>query len=202
MTIAFLVVIAYLMGSIPTGVIVGKFVGIDPRTAGSGNIGMTNVARTIGRGPAMVTFAGDILKAAIPVACARAFSSDPVTIAAVAIAAFVGAVASIFLRFKGGKGLSAALGIGLVMSPPTLLIALAAFGIVLALTRIMSLASMTAAVAAPTAAVLMHLPHEFVMVAFVICVLALIRHRENIGRLTRGEEKQFRAKSYGTSIVR
>jgi acyl phosphate:glycerol-3-phosphate acyltransferase len=81
MTIAFLVVVAYLIGSIPTGVIVGRFVGVDPRAAGSRNIGMTNVARTAGRGPAIVTFAGDILKGAIPVACARAFSSEPVTIA-------------------------------------------------------------------------------------------------------------------------
>ena len=195
MTIAFLVVVAYLMGSIPTGVIVGKFVGVDPRAAGSRNIGMTNVARTIGRGPAMVTFAGDILKGAIPVACARAFSSDPGAIAAVAIAAFVGAIASIFLGFKGGKGLAAALGIGVVISPPTLLIALAAFGIVMASTRIMSLASMAAAIAAPPAAALMHLPRELVMLALVMCVLALIRHTENIGRLMRGEEKQFRAKS-------
>jgi acyl phosphate:glycerol-3-phosphate acyltransferase len=198
MTIAFLVVVAYLIGSIPTGVIVGRFVGVDPRAAGSRNIGMTNVARTVGRGPALVTFAGDILKGAIPVACARAFSSEPVTIAAVAVAAFIGAIASIFLGFKGGKGLSAALGIWLVISPPTLLIAVAAFGIVVVSTRIMSLASMAAAITAPPAAVLMHLPREFVMLAIVMCALALIRHTENIGRLMRGEEKQFRAKSSGT----
>ncbi len=198
MAIAFLVVVAYLIGSIPTGVIVGRFVGVDPRAAGSGNIGMTNVARTIGRGSAIVTFAGDILKGAIPVACARAFWSEPGAIAAVAIAAFVGAIASIFLRFKGGKGLAAALGIWVVISPPTLLIALAAFGMVMAATRIMSLASMAAAIAAPPAAALMHLPRELVMLAFVMCVLALLRHTENIGRLRRGEEKQFRAKSYGT----
>lgn len=159
---------------------------------------MTNVARTAGRGPAIVTFAGDILKGAIPVACARAFSSEPVTIAAVAIAAFIGAIASIFLGFKGGKGLSAALGIWVVISPPTLLIAMAAFGIVVASTRIMSLASMAAAIAAPAAAALMHLPREFVMLAIVMCALVLIRHTENIGRLMRGEEKQFRAKSSGT----
>jgi glycerol-3-phosphate acyltransferase PlsY len=197
MTVAFVVVVAYLIGSIPTGVIVGRYFGFDPRAAGSGNIGMTNVARTAGKGPAIATFAGDILKGAIPVAIARAFSLPPATVVGVAIAAFVGAIASIFLGFKGGKGLSAGLGIWVVISPLTLLIAMSVFGIVFASTRIMSLASMGAAITLPPAAAIMHLPREFVMLAIVMSALVIARHAENIGRLMRGEEKQFRAKSSG-----
>src|SRR5579864_1351743 len=109
MTIALLIVASYLIGSIPFGIIVGRMRGFDPRAVGSGNIGMTNVVRAGGVNAAAITFVGDILKGAIPVAIARMMESPPAILAWVALAAFLGSIYSVFLRFNGGKGVSASL---------------------------------------------------------------------------------------------
>src|SRR5258708_2489469 len=101
-----LIVGAYLIGSIPTGVIVGRMRGFDPRTVGSRNIGTTNVARAGGMGAAAITFAGDVLKGAIPVVVARAMGFPHATVAWVGFAAFLGSISSVFLRFRGGKGVA------------------------------------------------------------------------------------------------
>src|ERR1700691_5974266 len=133
---ALLIVGAYLVGSIPTGVIVGRMRGFDPRAVGSGNIGMTNVARAGGISAALITFAGDLLKGAIPVLVARTAGFQPAAIAWVGLAAFIGAICSVFLRFRGGKGIAAALGIWLVVSPLAILFPLAVFAVVVAISRI------------------------------------------------------------------
>ncbi|HUO06566.1 MAG TPA: glycerol-3-phosphate 1-O-acyltransferase PlsY [Candidatus Binataceae bacterium] len=189
-----LIAAAYLIGSIPTGVIVGRMQGFDPRGVGSGNIGMTNVARAGGSKAAAITFIGDILKGAIPVAIARAFGFTPSIVAAVAIAAFIGSICSVFLGFSGGKGVSAALGIWLVISPIVLLIALAVFIAVFAVSRIMSLASICAAIALPPAALATGLPRHYVLLAIIMSALVLFRHLENIQRLRLGEEPKFSTK--------
>jgi len=194
MTFLFLILVAYLIGSIPFGVIVGRVRGFDPRTVGSGNIGMTNVVRAGGPVAAGLTFIADVLKGAIPVAFVKHEGFPPHVVAWVAIAAFVGAICSIFLGFRGGKGISAALGIWLVISPATILIALAAFAIVLAATRIVSLASISAAFVLPPAAAALNLPRHYLLLAIVMTALALLRHKDNIGRLMRGEEKPFGSK--------
>jgi glycerol-3-phosphate acyltransferase PlsY len=191
MTVAILIVAAYLIGSIPFGIIVGKLRGFDPRATGSGNIGMTNVARAGGSSAAVATFVGDILKGAIPVAVARAMGYPPSVIAVVALAAFIGSICSVFLFFKGGKGVSASLGIWLVLSPIALLFAMAAFGITFATTRIMSLASIVAAIVLPPAVAALSMPREYILLAIVISALVLLRHQENIRRLIAGEEKRF-----------
>ncbi|HVN64701.1 MAG TPA: glycerol-3-phosphate 1-O-acyltransferase PlsY [Candidatus Binataceae bacterium] len=188
------IIAAYLVGSIPTGVIVGRLQGFDPRAVGSGNIGMTNVARAGGGRAAAITFVGDILKGAIPPAVAAGGGFSPAVVAVVAIAAFIGSICSVFLGFKGGKGVSAALGIWVVISPLTLLFALAAFGIVLAVSRIMSLASIAAAITLVPAAAAMGLPRPYVLLAIAMTALVLFRHVENIGRLRRGEEPRIGAK--------
>jgi glycerol-3-phosphate acyltransferase PlsY len=191
MTVAILIVAAYLIGSIPFGIIVGKLRGFDPRATGSGNIGMTNVARAGGSSAAVATFVGDILKGAIPVAVARAMGYPPSVIAVVALAAFIGSICSVFLFFKGGKGVSASLGIWLVLSPIALLFAMAAFGITFATSRIMSLASIVAAIVLPPAVAALSMPREYILLAIVISALVLLRHQENIRRLIAGEEKRF-----------
>ncbi|MGH7812657.1 MAG: glycerol-3-phosphate 1-O-acyltransferase PlsY [Candidatus Binataceae bacterium] len=193
-SIVLLIIAAYLIGSIPTGVIVGRLSGFDPRAVGSGNIGMTNVARAGGGRAAAITFAGDVLKGAIPVAFARWTGFAPPIVAAVAIAAFVGSICSVFLGFKGGKGVSAALGIWIVVSPLTLLAALVAFGIVLAAGRIMSLASMAAAIVLPPAAAATGAARPYILLAIVMTALVLFRHIENIQRLYRGEEPRIGSK--------
>jgi acyl phosphate:glycerol-3-phosphate acyltransferase len=183
-----LVVAAYLIGSIPTGVIVGQLAGFDPRAVGSGNIGMTNVARAGGAGPAALTFLGDMLKGLVPVLIARAAGYDPRVIAIVALAAFIGAICSIFLGFRGGKGLACSFGIWLAISPLSLALAMAVFVGTLAIWRFMSLASISAAISMiPIAAVVA--PHRSdVVLALVMVGLVLWRHHENINRLIEGTE--------------
>lgn len=189
-----LLIAAYLIGSIPTGVIVGRLRGFDPRAVGSGNIGMANVARAGGSSAAAITFVGDMLKGAIPVVIARSLGFSYEVIAWTGLAAFVGSLYSIFLGFRGGKGLSAGLGIWLVISPLVILFALAIFGITFALTKIMSVASMAAAIALPPAVAAMGLPRHYLLLAILMTALVLLRHRENIARLSRGEEPRFQPK--------
>ncbi len=183
-----LIIAAYLIGSIPFGVIVGKLRGFDPRAVGSGNIGMTNVARAGGASAAIITFAGDILKGLLPVAYARFAGFAPQIVAGVAFAAFIGSIASVFLKFRGGKGISAALGIWLAIAPLAVLIALIVFGIVAALYRVMSLASITAAIAMPPAVAALHEPNAYLLLAIVITALVIWRHHQNIARMMRGQE--------------
>ena len=188
MRIALLVIGAYLFGSIPVGILVGRAFGFDPREVGSGNIGMTNVTRAGGAGPGAITFIGDLFKGLVPVVCARIAGLPPGIVALVALGAFLGAIGSIFLRFSGGKGVSASLGIWLAISPATVLAAVAVFGIVFGLARIVSLASISAAIVLPPVAAVMGLSRPFVGLAIVMTALVLLRHHENIARLIRGEE--------------
>jgi len=193
-------VAAYLIGSIPFGVIVGRLRGFDPRAVGSGNIGMTNVARAGGGSAAALTFVGDILKGAVPVIAARQLGFLSQDLAWVALAAFTGSIFSIFLRFGGGKGVSAALGIWIALSPFALLFAMAAFGTVLAIFRIVSLASIAAALVLPAAVAAVGAPRPYVMLAIVISALVLLRHRENIMRLLGGKEAKLGAPKHRDSM--
>jgi len=188
---ALMMIAAYLIGSIPFGVIVGRLRGFDPRAVGSGNIGMTNVARAGGSSAAALTFAGDVLKGAVPVAAARALGFLPSQLAWIALAAVVGSICSIFLRFSGGKGVSAALGVWVMLSPFALLFAMAAFVIALISFRIMSLASIVAALVVPIAVAAAGGPQPYLVLALMISGLVLLRHCENIQRLLRGAEPRL-----------
>jgi glycerol-3-phosphate acyltransferase PlsY len=196
MTLDALILIAasYLVGSIPFGVIVGRLKGFDPRAVGSGNIGMTNVARAGGKGAAAATFIGDLVKGAGPVAFARAMGFAPAVIAWAGFAAFLGAICSIFLRFRGGKGVSASLGIWAVLAPLPLVLALTAFVVVFAVTRIMSLASISAAIVLVPAVAALAGPRPYLALAIAMSALVLFRHHENIRRLMAGEEPRFQAR--------
>ena len=185
---------AYLIGSIPTGVIVGRLRGFDPRAVGSGNIGASNVARAGGASAAVMTLVGDALKGAIPVIVARSAGFPAATIAWVGLAAFIGAICSVFLFFQGGKGLACGLGIWLAISPLALVVSLAVFAVVFAISRITSLASMAAAIVLPPTVAILGLPHHYLLLAILMTALALFRHRENIQRLSRGEEPKFQPK--------
>jgi acyl phosphate:glycerol-3-phosphate acyltransferase len=194
-----LIFASYLLGSVPTGVIVGRLRGFDPRAVGSGNIGTANVVRAGGMSAAAITLIGDALKGAIPVIVARALDFPLSIIAAAGLAAFVGSISSVFLGFRGGKGIACALGIWLAISPLAILIALIVFAIVLAISRIMSLSSMCAAIALPPTVAALGLPHHYLLLAILMTALALFRHRENIQRLSRGEEPRFQPKRSGSA---
>jgi acyl phosphate:glycerol-3-phosphate acyltransferase len=173
------------------GVLIGRAQGFDPRAVGSGNIGMTNVARAGGKGPAAMTFAGDVLKGLFPVLAGRFAELSHADLALVAFATFAGSIASIFLRFKGGRGVSAALGIWLGLAPLPILFVLAVFLAFAMTTRIVSLASISAAIALPPAVAAAHCPRSYILLAIVISALVLLRHRENIRRLIDGTEPKF-----------
>jgi len=186
-----LVAAAYLIGSIPVGVLVGRMFGFDPRQVGSGNVGMTNVARAAGRGAAALTFAGDLLKGAAPVLAARALEASPTALAAAAFAAFAGSICSVFLGFKGGRGVATSLGIWLALATIPTLIAFGLFGVIVAITRIVSLGSVCAAAAMPVLIVAMGFPRDYVVLVIVMATLILLRHRDNLMRLATGKEPKM-----------
>ena len=112
-----LVVFAYLIGSIPVGVVLGKMKGVDPRKTGSGNIGATNVMRAGGKVLGIVTLLADTAKVFIPVAVAGALGAGELVISSVGLAVFLGHVFPVFLRFRGGKGVATALGVYIAVRP-------------------------------------------------------------------------------------
>jgi glycerol-3-phosphate acyltransferase PlsY len=191
-----LVLFGFFLGSIPTGVILAKvFSGIDPRQVGSGNIGATNVLRAAGKKVAVATLLGDILKGVIPVLIAEAVLDSYFWIGAVALAAFLGHIFSVFLKFKGGKGAATALGVFLALSPLSAGLAFAVCAATVAKWRYISLGSLVATAAFPGFLLLFD-PHR-VIVPFALIIAALIfwRHRENIKRLLAGTESKFGKKA-------
>jgi glycerol-3-phosphate acyltransferase PlsY len=191
-----LLIFAYLLGSIPTGVILAKVFGnIDPRTQGSKNIGATNVFRTAGKKLGVITLLGDILKGLIPVAIARGTLDSYFWIGAVALAAFLGHLYPIFLKFKGGKGIATGLGVFLALSPLLAILSLLVFGAVVYRWRYVSVGSLSATVAFLFLLAFLN-PHRiYIPFALIIGVLIFYRHRENIERLLSGRESKVGMKS-------
>jgi acyl phosphate:glycerol-3-phosphate acyltransferase len=181
----------YLIGSIPVGVMVGRAFGFDPRAVGSGNVGMTNVARAGGGSAAAITFIGDLLKGLIPVVIARAAGLAAGGLAMVAFAAILGSIASIFLKFTGGRGVATSFGIWIVLAPIPVTVAAVVFLVVLAASRIASLASISAAIVIVPAIAVASRPRPYILLAIGISALVLLRHRENINRLIAGEEPRI-----------
>jgi len=189
-----LVVCAYLIGSIPTGLLLAKaFGGVDIRSAGSGNIGATNVYRTMGRKVGLLTLLGDCMKGVIPVVAAKSLGLPVAWVALVGLSAFLGHVYTIFLGFKGGKGVATALGVFLAASPWAVLAALVIFSLVLYKWRYVSLASITAAALMPSLVALLYKQPAMVGMTLVIAALVIFKHRENIQRLKAGTENKFKA---------
>lgn len=186
--------LAYLAGSIPTGVLLASLAGVDVRSQGSGNIGATNVARTAGRKLGILTLIGDALKGLLPVVIARSAGLPQELVATVGVAALAGHVFSIFLRFQGGKGVATGVGVLIGLAPAVAPIPLLLFGAVFKATRLVSLASIVAAAAAPLAMLVCGYPAPFVLGAVLIAALIVARHHENVGRLLAGTESRFESK--------
>ncbi|HEX5774175.1 MAG TPA: glycerol-3-phosphate 1-O-acyltransferase PlsY, partial [Geomobilimonas sp.] len=167
--------------------------GVDIRTTGSGNIGATNVYRTLGKKVGIMTLVGDCLKGIIPVVIAKQMGLPVGWVAAVGAAAFLGHVYTIFLGFKGGKGVATALGVFLAMAPLAVLCALAVFIVVLLTWRYVSLASISAAAAMPILILLLGNPPPIAAMTRLIAALVIYKHRENIDRLRSGTESKFKA---------
>jgi glycerol-3-phosphate acyltransferase PlsY len=181
----------YLAGSIPFAVLVSRLMRLpDPRTYGSGNIGATNVLRSGNRLAALLTLLGDALKGWVVVLVARLAGAPDELVALAAFAAFLGHVFPVWLRFKGGKGVATAAGVLIALDWRLGAATLAAWLVVVAVTRYSSLAALVAAVVAPfiTWALLGAGPSLYAVVA--MSALLVLRHRVNIGKLIRGEESR------------
>jgi acyl phosphate:glycerol-3-phosphate acyltransferase len=191
---AFVVMLAaaYLLGSIPTGLLLGKICGVDVRKEGSGNIGATNLYRTVGRSIGAMTLAGDCFKGAIPVLLVKHYSLPVEYAAWVGLAAFCGHVFSIFLVFRGGKGVATALGVFLVLSPLAVLFALAVFVGLMLVWRYVSLGSIMAAAVMPLAVALLDGDRTIFLVTLIISAVVIVKHHGNIKRLLVGTENRFK----------
>ena len=193
---------SYLIGAIPFGYLIGRLHGIDIRTVGSGNIGATNVTRTVGKIQGKICFFLDFFKGALPVALVNSvFTQDTANLAlAAGLAAILGHIFPIYLKFRGGKGVATAAGVALALAPYPLLCALLVWLATFLTTRYVSLASIVAAAALPVAAALffgLGIPTPFPLGAStlifftLIALLAILRHVSNIKRLLNGTESRF-----------
>lgn len=183
----------YLLGSIPFGLVVGKrLAGLDVRAVGSGNIGATNVARAAGWRLGGLVLALDAVKGLLPTLAARlALPAAPWAAVVAGAAAILGHVFPVYLGFKGGKGVATTLGVFLVLAPlPTLAGALA-FGAVFALARVVSAGSMVGALTACGTSFALQGASLVSLLYAAAAVLILVRHRGNIARLFRREERRM-----------
>jgi acyl phosphate:glycerol-3-phosphate acyltransferase len=184
-------VAAYVAGSVPFGLVIARAKGVDLRAVGSGNIGATNVARALGKGWAIAVLFLDAAKGLVPVMMGKRLGLAPPAVALAGAAAIVGHMFTIFLRGRGGKGVATSLGVAFALSP---LAALGGFGLYLVaylLFRVSSVGSLLGIWSFPVLATLFGgLPRAYLALAVGDAVLVTIRHRENIRRLVRGEEKR------------
>jgi glycerol-3-phosphate acyltransferase PlsY len=195
---ALLVILAYLCGSIPVGVLVARASGgPDPRTIGSGRTGGTNALRALGRRWAALVVLGDLAKGAFPVLLARIVTGDPAMEVLSGLAAVIGASRSIFLAFGGGRGVGTGVGTMLVIQPLAVLIAAPVFLVVILVTRYVSLGSLLGSAALLPAMGLIWLvangavPPAYLIYAAVGPALIWLTHADNIERLMKGTERKF-----------
>jgi glycerol-3-phosphate acyltransferase PlsY len=185
-------------GSIPFGLLIAKASkGVDVRGIGSGNIGATNVLRAAGKGAAALTLALDMLKGWAPVALGRIVGASDALVAGVALAAFLGHLYPVFLRFRGGKGVATFLGVLLALLPKVAFLVAGVWLLIAAVFRYSSLAALVAAAASPLLVWLLDGRRGFVALAVVLSGFILIRHRENMRRLLAGEERRIGRKLQG-----
>ncbi len=181
-------IMSFLLGSVPVGLLVAKIKGVDIRTKGSGNIGATNVMRTVGKKEALITLAGDILKGVVPVFVAWKLFPDTIRVGIVGLAAIAGHDFSIFLKFRGGKGVATSLGVLLAYSPEAALITLVVWVAVFLITKISSLSAILAFVLLPLNTFLIDNSEGKFLISLIITTLIVIKHKDNIKRLISGEE--------------
>ncbi len=195
---AALVLVAYVAGSIPMGVLVARLTGgVDLRTVGSGRTGGTNALRALGRRRAAVVVAGDLLKGALPVLLARVVTNgDPTVEVLCGAAAVAGAIWSVFAGFRSGRGVGAGVGTMLVIQPFAVLLATPVFIVVILLTRYVSLGSLLGSASMVPAMLLMLMlvpgtPVPYVLYAAVGAAFIWLAHADNIDRLIHGTERKF-----------
>jgi acyl phosphate:glycerol-3-phosphate acyltransferase len=196
---------SYLVGSIPTAYLFGKLLkGIDIRKAGSGNVGATNALRVLGKGPGILVLLLDIFKGFLVVVfLGNIFQGRPVLMPEQNLRVFMGIACicghnwTVFLQFKGGKGIATTFGvlIGLALSIPGLNLALG--GLILTwltvffISRMVSLSSLCSAIALPVLSILLKLPFILIIASLLLCIFVIIRHKANLARILQGKEPRL-----------
>jgi glycerol-3-phosphate acyltransferase PlsY len=186
--------LSFLLGSIPTGLLVARSRGIDLRNIGSGNIGATNVLRTAGRREALLTLLGDVLKGALPVIAAGYYQTGTPYEGLIGLCAVLGHDFSVFLRFRGGKGVATSLGVLGVYSPQTGLVTIIIWLMTVILTRYSSLGALISFGLLPLSMLVFDSPEKSI-IAFFMSVLIFWKHRTNITRLINGSEPKVGRKA-------
>lgn len=189
------ILVGYLIGAIPSGVLIGRIRGIDPRDAGSGRTGTTNAIRTLGPGLAAAVAALDVGKGIAAVLVANAVGPEPWAGALAGVAAVIGHVKSVFIGFHGGRGVATGAGAMLVLAPLTILVAVPELIALIWATRLVSLASLSAAATVVIVSAALYLVDwvgaEVVVAATLIGVVVVLAHFDNIRRLLAGTERRF-----------
>ena len=193
-----LAVLSYVAGSIPFGVVIAKLTGApDPRTLGSGRTGGTNALRAMGRRRALLVVAGDVLKGTIPVLVARLVTGNAAVEVVCGVAAILGATRSMFVGFKGGRGVGTSVGTMLVIFPAAILVGAPVFVGVILVTRYVSLGSLLAVASGAALIGIWWLaangsvPAAYLLYAILGSALVWLAHADNINRLLHGTERRF-----------
>ena len=194
MTIVLAIVIGYIFGSIPSGLVLVKMAcGIDIREYGSKNIGTTNVFRTVGARMASIVLVADVFKGVLAVLLVRYLLESNLQLELLtAIAALLGHNYSIFLGFKGGRGVATGLGLILLFMPDVCIFSFTVWLVLVFVTRYVSLGSIVGAFITPIVAYLRGYPAELVLFALAACVFVIVRHYENMKRLIAGTETKIK----------
>lgn len=187
-----ILIAAYLIGSIPFGLIEGKLIWHkDLRRYGSGNIGATNAYRVLGKKAGILVFLSDFLKGELAVVLASVFAGTPESMILAGFFAIIGHMHSIFLKMQGGKGVSTALGVMSILMPKVAVIILIVWGAIVFATRYVSLGSITAALMTPILAMVFGYHKYYVIFAIVAAAFIIIKHKSNIARIKKGRENRF-----------
>ncbi len=192
--------LAYLMGAIPFGLVIAKAAtGIDPREMGSRSTGATNVARICGMKYGIATFILDMLKGLVPLLIGMKISSSPLFLSLTGLAALLGHIYSVFLNFKGGKGVATTIGIFLALAPGATLVGICITIVVIGLTGYVSLGSLTLMLLLP---VLILVKKSLILFIFALIVMFVVvnKHRENILRVIKGEENPWQRSKFQKSL--
>lgn len=190
-----LIILAFILGSIPFGVIIAKLKGIDLKQTGSGNIGATNVLRTIGKTSAAMTLLGDVLKGSIAVLIGKYFSVEPLYEGIIGLSSILGHNFSIFLKFRGGKGVATSIGVLLIYSPKTAILTLIIWLLTALITKYSSLGAIVSFGVLPLNIAIFDYSSSKLIIAGMITLMILVRHIGNIERLLKGTERKIGEKS-------
>ena len=193
-SVAIACIVAYLLGSIPNGLLFGKLIWqVDLREHGSHNIGATNAWRTLGKGPGFLIFLLDFFKGFISVWLGSVLAGTPMAMVLAGICAIIGHSCSVFLKFKGGKGVATGLGVIVMLMPLPALIVFAVWLLIVKISGYVSLGSIIAAALVPILAWLQGYAMEYTVFGLLAAAFVIVRHKANIIRLLNGSESKIKA---------